>query len=190
MGHIKVTYREVAKMLASALPIEDEEFGAKVSEYIATIKAMPTHQKLALKCAYVFSRKVPYEERGDFFQELALALLEAKADDERLAYAIARCDWRDWWQKYMTRQHYLGGSLNRTVGDGEGAEVEFGELLVGEVDFERRIIGDLDGQALFEKLPDTIKRIVNKRIIGYALTANERQQLSRFVRSRPLILAQ
>ena len=190
MPQIKdATYRSVAKMVASALPIEGEDFGEKVSGYLKTIKALPIAQRQALRCAYIFSRKVPREEREDMFQELTLAILEANVRDERLAYAIARCDWRDWWRKYMTRSHYLAGSLNATLEDEDGQAVEFGELLVGEVDFERRIQGKVDGEALFAKLPKPIRAIVTKRLLGRALTDAERQRLSRYVRQRPLILA-
>jgi len=37
---IKVTYRDLAKMLVKALPIEDEEFGTKVEEYIRMLKCL------------------------------------------------------------------------------------------------------------------------------------------------------
>lgn len=185
---MQATYRNVAKMFASALPIEDDEFATAVEFHLATIKRLPKSAKLALRSAYIFSRKVPRPEREDMFQELALAVLEHRMEDERLAYAVARCDWRDWWEKYYTRQHYYGGSLNATVLDGEGQEFEFGELLVGEVDFERRIAGKVDGQRLYAQLPDPIKAVVNKRLIGKPLNATERQRLSRFVKSRPTIL--
>jgi len=82
-------------MLASALPVEGEDFGDKVNEYLETIKALPREAKLAMKVGYIFSRKVPRQEREDMFQDIALAVFKVKARDERLAYAIARCDWRN-----------------------------------------------------------------------------------------------
>ena len=101
-----ITFRHVAIMLASALPIEGEDFRDRVEANLEAIKRLPNNQKTALKMAYIFSRKVPRQEREDLFQDLALAVLKAKTKDERLAYAIARCDWRDWWKKYTIRQHY------------------------------------------------------------------------------------
>jgi hypothetical protein len=183
-----ITYRNVAKMLASALPLAGEEFGEAVNNYLEAIKRLPKGAKVALRSAYIFSRKVPAQEREDLFQELALAILEAKVEDERLAYAIARCDWQDWWEKYMTRSHYYGGNLNATLEDDDGQEVEFGELLVGEVEFERKMAGKLDGQALYAKLPEAIKQVVNKRLIGKPLTGAERLRLFRYIGSRPTIL--
>jgi hypothetical protein len=184
----KQTYRNVAKMFASALPLAGEEFGEAVNNYLEEIKRLPKGAKVALRSAYIFSRKVPAQEREDLFQELALAILEAKVEDERLAYAIARCDWRNWWQKYMTRSHYLAGSLNATIEDADGQAVEFGELLVGEVEFERKMIGQVDGQALYAKLPEAIKQVVNKRLIGKPTTSTERMRLQAFIRTRPTIL--
>lgn len=189
MPQIKdATYRSVAKMLASALPVSGEEFGEAVNNYLEAIKRLSKGGKVALRSAYIFSRKVPAQEREDLFQELALAILEAKVEDERLAYAIARCDWRNWWQKYMTRSHYLAGSLNAKWEDEDGQEVEFGELLVGEVEFERKMNGKLDGQALFAKLPEPIQRIITQRLLGKALTGAERFRLWHFLKSQPTIL--
>lgn len=188
MEYLKVTYRQIAKMLTSALPVEDHEFRGKVEEHIEAIRKLPKDQRKALLIAYVFSRKVPWQEREDMFQELTLALLEAKAPDERLAYSIARCDWQDWWRRFKTRQHYLAGSLNTVVIGEEGEKVELGELLVGEVEFERKVDGKLDAQRIWAKLPEAIRKVVNKRLMGKALTPAERQRLSRYVRSAPTIL--
>jgi hypothetical protein len=185
-GYIKVEYRDIAKMLASALPVEGQDYGDKVNEYLAVIKAMPTEAKIALKSAYVFSHKVPREEREDLFQDLTLAVLKAKATDERLAYAIARCDWLNWWSKYKIRQHY---SLDSVVEDTDGNQASFGELLVGEVDFEARLNGDLDGEKLYSQLPSWVKVIVDKRLMGKSITGGERRILDKWVIARPLILA-
>ena len=185
-NYIKVTYRDIAKMLCQALPVEGSEFSLKVEEYIIELKRMPQGAKLALKSAYIFSRKVPREEREDMFQELALAVLKAKATDERLAYAVARCDWRNWWAKYSIRQHY---SLDSVVDDGEGNQVPYAELLVGEVEFEVKLTGDLDGQALLEQLPEWVQGIVEKRLIGKPIRGGERQLLNKWVAQRPTVLA-
>jgi len=182
MQNIKdITYRNIAIMLAKALPIENTEFTIKVNEYLATIKAMSREHKAALKAAYIFSRKVPREEREDLFQELALALLKHKTKDDKLAYAIARCDWKNWWQKYKIRQHY---SLDMVTDSDNGDPVTLGETLVGEVEFERKMDGKLDGQRIWQKLPGNIKAIVNKRLIGKALNNTERSQLNRWIKTQ------
>jgi hypothetical protein len=100
---IEITYRDIAKMLVSALPVEGEEFGEIVNTYLETIKSLPKNAKLALKSAYVFSRKVPREDREDLFQDLALAVLKVKTEDERLAYTVARFDWMNWWRDGHTK---------------------------------------------------------------------------------------
>lgn len=182
MSQIRVTYRDIAKMLCSAMPIEGLEFRQKVESYLETIKKLPAEAKVALKSAYVFSRKVPKQEREDMFQELTLAVLEARTKDEAFGYAICRCDWRNWWQKYKTRQHYLAGSLNRILLDADNQAVELGELLVGECEFEAKMDGKLDAERIWSKLPLVIKRVVNLRLIGKALNPAERQRLSRYIK--------
>jgi hypothetical protein len=186
MNYIKVEYRDIAKMFCAALPIDGQQFGDKVNAYTDIIKALPPAAKLALRSAYLFSRKVPKEEREDMFQDIALAVLKARATDERLAYAIARCDWKNWWSKYKRRQHY---SLDSVVDDGEGNRVSFGELLVGEAEFERKLNGDMDGKTLYEALPDWVKVIVDKRLMGKSITGGERHMLDKWVAGRPTILA-
>lgn len=181
MEQIKdITYRHVAKMIASALPIEGQEFGLKVEHYLETIKRLPQEAKTALKSAYIFSRKVPREEREDLFQDIALAVLKVKTKDERLAYAIARCDWIDFWKAYKIRQHY---SLDSIVEDTEGNPVTLGELLVGETEFERKMDGKLDAERIFDALPSHIQPIINKRLIGKALNQTERKRLNRYVKA-------
>ncbi len=163
-----VTYRHVAKMLASALPVEDAEFGDKVEEYLEAIKALPQEAKNALKTAYIFSRKVPREEREDLFQDIALAVFRAKTSDEKLAYAIARCDWQDFWKKYTIRQHT---SLDSVVSDSEGSTATLADLLVGECEFENKQNGKFEAERIWSLIPDNIKPIVLKKLEGKTLTA-------------------
>ena len=178
----KVHYRDIAKMLAKALPVEGPEFRDSVENNLKALKKMSQESRVALKSAYIFSSKVPKQDREDLFQELAIAILEAKTKDEPLAYAIARCDWRNWWEKKMTRANYLGGSLNKTVMDSEGGEVELGELLVGEVEFEAKICDKLEASRLWNKLPEQIKPIIQNRLLGIALVQLQRKQLSRYLK--------
>ena len=178
--YLKVDHRDIAKMLASALPVEGEEFGLIVETYLQSIRALPRKVKLALKCAYVFSRKVPREEREDMFQDIALAVFKAKATEERLAYAIARCDWLNWWRKYKIRQHT---SLDSIVEDTEGNQVTLGEMLVGECEFENKVNGKLDAERIFSKLPERIKPIIIDRLLGRALNSSNRNILNRWVKS-------
>jgi hypothetical protein len=176
----KVTYRNIAKMLASALPVEGEDFREKVEVNLGTIKSLSTEAKNALKSAYIFSRKVPRQEREDLFQELALAVLKANTKDEKLAYAIARCDWINWWKKYKVRQHY---SLDTIIEDEDGNPKQMAELIIGEVDFECKMDGKVDAERIWHKLPKDIKPIIQHRLLGQALNQNERKRLSRWVQS-------
>jgi len=224
--YIEITYRDIAKMLASALPVEGDDFGNQVNENLEVIKGLAVEAKHALKMAYVFSRKVPREERQDFFQDIALAVLKVKTRDERLAYAIARCDWQNWWKKRFIRQdrvclldgtakpqnqtkctfrhkpkrccecaframRQMSKSLDSITEDEDGNPVTLAETIVGEVEFERKINGKLDAHRIWTKLPDSIKPLVSKRLLGFALTNYERNMMSRYVRKQgyQLILA-
>jgi len=181
-----IELRKVAKWLAGLIASESkEDFEVLLEQVLAELKKLRHEAKLALSEAYVFSRKAPREEREDLFQDLFLALWEAKVKDEKLAYAIARCDWKDWWKRYKVRQHY---SLDFEVEGEDGESYRFGEMLVAEVGWENKVDGDLDGEALWKKLPSDIKRIVSKRLAGRALTGSERMKLSRFARKHAELL--
>lgn len=174
-----ITYRDIAIMLIKAMPVEGQEFSDKVNEYLETIKALPTTAKLALRSAYIFGSKAPKEEREDLFQDITLAILKSQVEDERLAYAIARCDWKDWWKKYKIRQHY---SLDSVTENEDGDPVTLGELIVGEAEFERKMDGKLDAERIWQKLPDYIKPLVQRRLLGYGLNAKDGMTLNRWVK--------
>ena len=181
MNTIKVSYRDIAKLFVKALPVDGDEFSNKVEEYIEIIRALPAPAKIALKSAYIFSRKVPREEREDLYQELVLAVLKAQTGDERLAYAICRCDWINWWAKFKIRQHY---SLDSVVEDDEGKQVPLSELIIGEAEFELKMDGELDAQRIWNALPGDIQGIVQKRLIQQPLTNKERARLSYWTRTQ------
>ncbi len=176
--YIEITYRDIAKMLASALPVQDDDFAFQVECNLEAIKRLPVEAKHALKVAYVFSRKVPRQEREDLFQDIALAILKVRTRDERLAYSIARCDWRDWWRKFSIRQHY---SMDSITEDEDGNPVTLAETIVGEVEFENKMDGKLDAERIWSKLPVDIKPLVFKRLIGKGLNASERGTLFRWI---------
>lgn len=183
-NYINITYRSIAKALCSYSPVDSDEWSTQVNDYLDIIKRLPKPQKLALKSAYIFSRKVPQEERQDMFQELVTAILEVNTGDEKFAYAIARRDWQNWWSKYKTRQHFMAGSLNQTITDSSGDEVEIAELIVGEVEFERKMDGKLDAQRIWDMLPKDIQPLVFKRLLGKALTHQERNKLNYYARTK------
>jgi hypothetical protein len=140
---------------------------------------MGTTARLAVKVAYIFSRKVPREDREDVFQELVTAVLNAGATEERFAYTIARRDWQNWWQKRKLRSAYFGGYLSETVTNSDGEETELAELLVGEVEFENKMDGKLDGERLWNRIPDDIKPLIHKRLMGKPLGAPRNRKRGR-----------
>lgn len=174
---IKVTNRDIAKMLAKALPVSGDDFLEKVDEYIETVRTLPANAKIALRTAYIFSRKVPRHEREDMYQDLVLAILQSQTTEPKLAYAIAKCDWVDWWRAYKIRNHF---SLDTVVTGNDESTATLGELLVGEVEFERKVCGRLNAQEIYQQLPMVIRDVVTKRLIGDRLAKGERQMLERW----------
>ena len=206
-------------MLASALPVEGDDFKVAVDSYLDAIKKMPREAKLALKCAYVFSRKAPREEREDLFQDLALAVLKVKTPDEKLAYTVARFDWLNWWRDGQSklvktcgysgrdtdRHHatceakekpakgckgcaYAGTarelvSIDTVSEDNEGNPRTIGELIVGEVEFERKLNGKMDAEKIYSSLPAKIKPIVDKRLLGLSINRKDRNLLDYWIKT-------
>ena len=180
----KVTLQQLASIFVKFLPIEGEEFDEARESVCRQLRKLPQEHLVALQSAYIFSHKVPFQEREDLFQELYLTILEHDTKDERLAYAIARCDWKDWWEKYKTRQHY---SLDMVID--EDSRESFGDLLVGEIEFENRLNGDLEGKRIFDLLPVWVQKLVTKYQNGDQIRCGERKQLSNWVATKPMILA-
>ncbi len=55
-------------------------------------------------------------------------------------------------------------------------------MLVGETEFERKMDGKLDAERIYNLLPLHIQPIIDKRLIGKALTRQERNALNYYVR--------
>jgi hypothetical protein len=178
-GKINVSYRDIAVMLTKALiQLKGPEFNEHIDNLIEEIRKLPIEARNALRSAYIFSAKVPREDREDMFQELFIAVYEAKTKDEAFGYAIARCDWKNWWSKYYRRSAYYGGSLNETITDTEGNSCEVIDLVVGESEFEAKMYSDWEATRIFGMLPHSIQYIVNKKMIGTRLSRSESTTLT------------
>jgi DNA-directed RNA polymerase specialized sigma24 family protein len=110
--------RKLAKALAKGLPVEGAAFGEHVDRIEHEVKALPKVQKTTLTLAYMFSAKVPHQERDDVSQEILLACLESGQTEERNLYVVARRTWVDWFRKWYTRQQYeLGIDFDKLVAE-------------------------------------------------------------------------
>ena len=175
--------RQVAKMMARVIS-PDEELGENIGIILGELKGLKPECRLALKEAYIWSRKAPAEEREDLFQELFLRLWEGKVAEEKLAYAIARCDWRDWWRKYKVRQHF---SLDEPLDDTEGAK-SLSEMLVGEAEFETKMCLHLDCQTIINAMPKYVKEVVTRHLYGRPIRPNERRLIDRWAKANMSLL--
>jgi hypothetical protein len=87
----------------------------------------------------------------------------------------------NWWRKYKIRQHY---SLDSVTENEDGTPQPLTEMVIGELDWERRIDGKVDAEQIWNKLPQDIKPIVLKRLISQSLTKQEHNKLSYWVKAK------
>ena len=110
--------RKLAKALAKGLPVEGAAFGEHVDAIEHKVKALDSRHKLALTLAYMFSAKVPHQERDDVSQEILLACLESGQTEESHLYVVARNTWIEWLRRWYTRQQYeLGVDFDAVVAE-------------------------------------------------------------------------
>lgn len=166
----KANYQQIAKAAIGGPNFEDD------NQYIELVKAtakeldnLSINAKLAVEAGYVFSRKVPSSERQDLFQELVTAVLDSGTENPAFAYTIARRDWQDWWAKYKLHSQFYQGYLSEVILNSDGEETELAELVVGEVEFERKQIAKLDAESLWQQIPKDIQYLVSKRLQGKPL---------------------
>ncbi|MBN2075164.1 MAG: hypothetical protein JW762_06410 [Dehalococcoidales bacterium] len=171
--YIKTEYRDIAKMLVKALPVENDDFGLKVNEYIDIIKSLPNEAKTALKCAYIFASKAPREEREDLYQSLFLAIWKVKPENEKFAYSIARCDWQDFWKSYKIKQHMTLESITESD---DSSPDNLADMIIGYVEYETRYDGKIEAETIWSKIPEDIKPIILKKLSGKALTSGKRKR--------------
>ena len=196
----KATYQHLSKAMLGTGFNRDDSFIELVKQTAKQIEHLGVNARLAIEAGYIFSRKVPREERQDLFQELVTAILDSGTEDAAFAYTIARRDWQNWWAKYQLHSQYYQGYLSDTLTNSDGEETELAELLVGEVEFENKQIDKLDSERLWHQIPAEIQQLVTKRLQGKPLGAprsrkagqpkssgtlngTERQRLNRWVRN-------
>jgi len=196
----KATYQQVSKAMLGPNFDRDDSFIELVKQTAKQIDHLGVNAKLAIEAGYIFSRKVPREERQDLFQELVTAILDSGTEDAAFAYTIARRDWQNWWSKFKLHSQFYEGYLSDTITNSDGEETELAELLVGEVEFENKQIDKLDAQRLWQQIPVDIQKLVIKRLQGKPLGAprkrktgqpkssgtlngTERQRLNRWVKT-------
>jgi hypothetical protein len=102
----EANYQQIAKAAVGAPSFaNDDDYISLVKSTALQLAKLGVNAQLAVEAAYIFSRKVPYDERQDLFQELVAAILDSETENAAFAYTIARRDWQDWWRSYKTRSH-------------------------------------------------------------------------------------
>jgi hypothetical protein len=197
----QATYQQIGKAAIAHSFDNDDDFIDLVKITAQEFEKLGLNARLAIEAAYIFSRKVPAEERQDLFQELIAAVLASGTENKAFAYTIARRDWQNWWASYKLHSQFYQGYLSETITDAQGEETELAELLVGEVEFEAKMIGKLDTRQLWKQLPSDIQKLVLKRLKGKplgtqhkrkagqpkssgSLNNTERQRLNRWIKTQ------
>lgn len=197
---LNTTYHRVSKAFLGPNFAVDDDYIELVKQTRQSLEGLGLNGRLAVEAAYIFSRKVPANERQDMFQELMTAILAAGTEDPAFAYTVARRDWQNWWAKYKLHSQFHQGYLSEVITNSDGEEVELAEFLVGEVEFEAKMIDKLDARRLWQQIPKDIQGLVLKRLQGKPLGAprnakggrpkqtqslgnTERQRLSRWVKA-------
>lgn len=148
---------------------DDKAYLDLVQSTKRSFEELTPNAQLAIEAAYIFSRKAPREERQDLFQELLVAVLASGTENAAFAYTIVRRDWQNWYSTYKLHSQFHQGYLSETITDAEGHETELAELLVGEIEFERKQIDKLDTQQLWQRIPSDIQKLLSKRLQGKPL---------------------
>jgi len=171
------SYHHVTKAAIGGPNFADDQLYIElVANTRRALEHLGKNARLAVEAAHIFSRKAPYSERQDLFSDLVTVILEAGTEDAPFAYAIARRAYQNWWRDYSLHSHYYDGHLSETITNAEGEETELSELIVGEIEFERKQIDRLDAQQLWNQIPEHIQRLVIKRLQGKPLgTARKRK---------------
>jgi DNA-directed RNA polymerase specialized sigma24 family protein len=172
----KATYQGIARAAIEPSFDDDDEYIELVKETARAFENLDLNARLAVEAGYIFSRKVPREERQDLFQELIAAILDSGTENAAFAYTIARRDWQNWYSQYKLHSQFYQGYLSETLTNSDGEETELAELLVGEVEFENKQIDKLDSQTLWSQIPAEIQVLITKRLEGKPLGAPRRRK--------------
>jgi len=168
----KTSYQTIAKRAIGDPSFANDQFYLDLVQTTRqSFEKLNVNGQLAVEAAFIFSRKAPQTERQDLFQELLTAVLASGTENSAFAYAIVRRDWQNWYESYKLHSQYHEGYLSETITNAEGQETELSELLVGEIEFERKQIDKLDGEQLWQQIPKAIQALVQKRLQGKPLGA-------------------
>lgn len=198
--YVRVTIRQISQMFTRALGVKlnSDEYLNHVESIMRIIEDMEVYQRHALKLAFLFSMRVSEIDKEDFFQDIVLALLEKRIENEKLAYTIARCDWLDWYRKYRKKQdtevslNAILDSMNRDNESDNDSPVSFKELnvtanwqkLQDNLDDALQIKADIERKAeVTDTDPEISDLLINA--IEYEQTQSKAHRIVDSIRSLP-----
>jgi len=172
----------------AVLPLTVRSLVAETADTLSPVLGIP---KADLETALANAvRLVPHkatmEDRQDVLQELAATLYSVRPPNGAYATGVCRHVVHNWADRWHIRQHTSWEGLS---GDDHPNGDWYRDQLLGMVEFEAKACGDLDGQALWSRLPDDMRRILIKRLRGVRLSGAERTSLCRHRKALTGILA-
>jgi hypothetical protein len=182
--HLARAIHETAQALASQIPV--------VSDSIAGILSSQL-------------RQVPPDDQLDVLQDAAVRILEFRPNQPGLTHAVVRGCLLDYFKRRRHRQKHLCGSLEAPISSSEDAPRLMDVISGGTFDTED--LGDrslpfsahfgmdvapqlstlLDILVIMSSMPRAVRATVDKRLAGWSLSANERQQLRRWRKEAVII---
>lgn len=147
------------------------------------------HIRVALRVALRhISSQANLDDRFDVVQALAIKLLDTRPPSGGFATVVCRNYVRDWNKAFMHRQHLSLDEFLNEPDANEDAGIrhsrEYLQIVGGKVEFEARLVEQMDGakgaRKLWQSLAPRLRQIVVKRLRGVRLDAAERKALQRY----------
>jgi len=125
----------------------------------------------------IAAKKAPPGEREDLLQEVSVALLKAQPPNGQTAWGVARNTLAYYWRRWRTRQHY---GIDSESDAGLDSQTVADNAVVWAVEWEPYSDGRMDADRIWALVPDSMRRVLNKRLLGGVLTGAERVALHRW----------
>ena len=126
-----------------------------------------------------WARKSPPDYTMDAMQDCAVAVLDASPNSYGLIHAICRARVRGIWEAWHKRQHYsLDAPINLDdATDSPDAQKTLGDMVLGVVEFEHHVIGEISEKALWLRIPPLFHPWIRDILMGQYVNPTKHKQI-------------